>query len=127
MSYEFHGVEAKYIYILDSKTLNFLIPVSFFTLAPFSKKRCQIILLSTILIKFRRVILHLFWRSSVKIQIKLNPGYLLKYFLLYLKNLTNLLKDENLQRFSQSLEHFFLRVGQNNFRNKIPFLHYDSE
>ena len=27
----------------------------------------------------------------------------------------------NFKRFSQSLEHFFLTVGQNNFGNKIPF------
>ena len=27
-----------------------------------------------------------------------------------------------LQSFSQSLEHFFLTVGQNNFGNKIPIL-----
>ena len=29
----------------------------------------------------------------------------------------------NFKSFSRSLEHFFLTVGQNNFGNKIPFLH----
>ena len=28
----------------------------------------------------------------------------------------------NFKRFSRSLEHFFLTVGQNNFGNKIPFI-----
>jgi len=28
----------------------------------------------------------------------------------------------NFKKFSRSLEHFFLTVGQNNFGNKIPFL-----
>ena len=31
------------------------------------------------------------------------------------------------QSFSRSLEHFFLLAGQNNFRNKILFLHYSTE
>ena len=32
----------------------------------------------------------------------------------------------NFKGFSQSLEHFFLTVGQNNFGNKIPFLCYSA-
>ena len=32
----------------------------------------------------------------------------------------------NFKRFSQSLEQFFLTVGQNNFGNKLPFFLYSS-
>ena len=40
-----------------------------------------------------------------------------------LKNFTNSLPSaSNFIFFSQSLEHFFHTVGQNNFGNKIPFL-----
>ena len=39
-----------------------------------------------------------------------------------LKNVSNSrLSASNFKRFSRSLEHFFLTVGQNNFGNKIPF------
>ena len=30
----------------------------------------------------------------------------------------------NFESFSQSLKQFVLTVGQNNFRNKIPYLHF---
>ena len=41
-----------------------------------------------------------------------------------LKNFANSRpSSSNFKSFSESLEHFFLTVGQNNFGKKIPFLH----
>ena len=41
-----------------------------------------------------------------------------------LKMFTNSLPSALNFSFSRSLEQFFLTVGQNNFRNKIPYLHF---
>ena len=44
-----------------------------------------------------------------------------------LKNLANSWPSaSNFKSFSQSQEHFFLTLGQNNFGNKIPLLHFDN-
>ena len=57
-----------------------------------------------------------FW-AAVAIRIKI-----LIYSRLYILGLLTMLSLSNLNFFSQSLEQFFLTVGQESFGNKIPFL-----
>ena len=55
-------------------------------------------------------------------QEKLEKRSVTKFFsdLTLLKKIVLVISASNFKTFSRSLEQFFLTVGQNNFRNKIP-------
>ena len=65
--------------------------------------------------------LHPNWLNACNLRFASNVGLSYNVGCSDLKKFANSgLKAENFKSFSQSVEHFFLRVGQNNFGNKIP-------